>query len=143
MASIDDLIQALKEADPEQLKQFTSSMTVSTKTKTKQVNIPHGPVKSFTTVITNYECKLCGSKFSKPRQLEKGDIVNCLDTTGENHPMKVTGQIGTVYINSFVSRCDHCEGEIKTWSREKLEQSFLALARSCTFKEIHNFTMSE
>jgi hypothetical protein len=143
MADIEDLLKALQEADPEELKKFANSMTVSTKTKTKQVSVPHGPVKSFTTVVTNYECKLCGSKFSKPRHLEKGEIVNAIDTTGENHPLKVTGQAGTVYVNSFVSRCQYCEEVVKTWSREKLEQSFLALSRSCTFKEVHNYTMTE
>lgn len=134
---MDDLLLALQEADPEQLKHLAIEMN-----KQPRVNKPKhmgGPVKTYTTIIKTCTCLLCEAKFSNKHTLAGGEQIHCLDRNGVDHAITATGKVGEVEITSFVSRCPYCAQTIQSWTREKLEAKFMVLLKNSSFKEVLNY----
>jgi hypothetical protein len=134
---MDDLLKALQEADPEQLKHLTVEMN-----KAPRVNKPkhdNGSVKTYTTVIKTCTCLLCDARFSNKHMLAGGEQIHCLDRQGVDHAITATGKVGEVTITSFVSRCPYCAQTIQSWTREKLEAKFMVLLKNSSFKEVLNY----
>ena len=124
-------------ADAERLATFIREIKIAT-TKPAKKHDPykdHGPIKTYTTVVKQYTCLLCGATFKTYHKLSKGEQMSTISPTGEVHTVTVSGKEGEVELPCTVSRCEFCNKLVSHWSREELERAFLTLAACCTFKE--------
>jgi len=138
---IEELIAVLKDADPAQLAMIAREMQKEhTSTKYKRSNVKSEPVKTYTTVIKETTCLCCGSKNVNRYNLVKGEQISSLDKTGVYHIITSTGKEGEVLVPGTTSKCQYCESKVKSWSREELEERFLRLLNSCSFKEVSDYS---
>jgi hypothetical protein len=134
---MEELLDALKNADPTQLAMLVKEMSKTSKYKAKKhINSNNGPVKSYTTVIKNVTCLCCGTIMTYKHDLLKGEQTSCLDSNGVYHIVTSTGKEGEVIVPSTTSKCKYCTTVMRDWSREELERRFIKLLNSCTFKEV-------
>jgi hypothetical protein len=131
----------LEGADPDKLAAFVKGIKpqapqpTSFEKKTQAIR-SNGQVKSYTTVIKQYTCLTCDSKFSAIHNMEKGEQTFCINPTGDVKVITISGKPGELVLKSFSSHCSFCAEMASRWSHEELLRRWIALAKSCTFKEV-------
>jgi len=131
----DFIRELLQSADPEKLASFLRELKPDKPKKYHDRHKENSPVKSYTTVIKNYTCIACGHNFSTSYKMEKGDQTALLDKKGTVHSITSSGNEGTVTLLSYCSKCDYCRIQASLWSREELEDRWIALVEASSFKE--------
>jgi hypothetical protein len=134
MDQMDRLRELLEGADKEGLAQMLRQMNQADRPR-RHKHQEHGPVKTYTEVVKEYECLVCGSITRKTIQLGKGEQISTIDPVGHTHTITATGKEGSVKIACIVSRCDYCERVISQMTREELERSFLTLVSCMSWQE--------
>ena len=139
---MNDLLDLIKNADPEKLKalaMLTNSSSITAEEKPKH-NSQHGPVKTFTTIIKTSTCMLCRTVKTTRIELMKGERIHCTDEAGNVHRLISTGKVGELNVASIVSKCCYCNEVIKGWTREDLVKNFIRVKQYLTWKEIADYS---
>lgn len=129
------LEQLLEGIDKKKLAEFLKDYKPQVVKKKRDKNRENGPVRVYTTVIKQYNCLICGSKFERQYQLQKGEAVSVISPEGTVTVLVVTGKEGEVHLPCTISKCEHCIDAVRSWNRQTLEDNFIRLLDSCTFKE--------
>lgn len=132
-------------ADPAKLAAFVKTIKPDAPVIQRDKNKENGPIKTYTTIIKQYTCLACDSKFSTKYNMAKGEQTFCLDPHGNVHYVTISGKPGEIQLPCFASKCMFCKEKASTWSREKLERKWLALVKASSFKEVvsHKNSMLE
>lgn len=136
---MNDLLDIIKNADPNKLKALMTLTSSSDQIKPKQ-SYQHGPVKTFTTVIKNSTCLLCGTVTSTIIELGKGERLHCTDASGNIHSLTSTGKVGELKVASIVSKCYHCDEVIRQWTPDELVKNFIRVKKCLTWKEVADYS---
>jgi hypothetical protein len=139
MDQIDQLKEVLQNFDRHKLTALLHQLNAADgnqEERPKRPKVDHGPIKSYTTVIKDYECLCCHTKFQVKYDFLKGEETTCFDKQGQVHIVRLTGKEGEITLQCFASRCDRCKDVIKGWSREHLEHAYISIINSSTFTEI-------
>jgi hypothetical protein len=134
---MEELLAALKDADPAQLAMLAREMAKPTTNRHK--HSINSPVKTYTTVIKQVNCLCCGTIITYKHNLLKGEQIDVLSRDGVYHFITSTGKEGEVVVPSTTSKCKYCTSVMLEWSREELERRFIKLLNSCSFKEVANY----
>ncbi len=134
MDQMDRLRELLQSADKEGLARLVRQMNNADRPK-RHKHQEHGPIKTYTEVVKEYTCLVCGSTTKKMIKLSKGEQISTIDPVGHTHTITATGKEGTIKIACIVSRCDYCERVVERMSREELESSFLTLVSCMSWQE--------
>jgi hypothetical protein len=139
--NIEQLREELETFDKAKLAMLLKQLNVKEETKPKRQKTEHGVVKVYTTVVKKYDCLLCGSHFSAKYKLSKGEETVCLDKEGRVHIVRITGKEGEVEVPCVTNKCQYCEQRVKRWTRQELEDKFIALVNSTTLKEVVTYNV--
>ena len=132
----EELLSLLEGIDPAKLKRIMAEMKpVRTHTPKDPMKKP-GPIKQYVVVTRHYTCLSCSTKWDHVDKMEKGEEVMTISEQGAVTIHRVVKAEGSLDYQTHCTKCAYCEKVMKTWTREELEQKWLQLTRSCTFKEI-------
>lgn len=127
----------LEGAEPEKLAAFLKTIKPDAPAaEKKDPQREHGPIKTYTTVVKNYTCLACDSKFSATHQMSKGEVTFCVSQVGKVTPLAISGKPGVLELSSYTIHCHLCALVAAEWSREKLISKWISLSSSCSFKEV-------
>jgi hypothetical protein len=122
-------------ADPQKLAAFLREIKPDKVPKKVDATKAHGPVKEYTLVSKCYKCITCNSSFIVEYKMEKHEQTSIINEDGSVCTVTINGREKSLTFNCFCSICPNCKVQVKKWTREELEQKWLALIASCSFRE--------